>query len=1066
MKFRGAVVALAALAVLALAAPAVARTGLNAYKAEARGAKQLRELKRFGFDITEGQLPGGIEIVATDSQIRTLRRAGIETTVIRDGRGRTASRTAAAQAADGWQVWRPYARTDVPVSDSAGNPTANIKTQLENIAKNHPKITKLMTIGRSVRGVPIYAMKVTNDAKSTKDGTRPAVLYSSVQHAREWLAGETGRRTLRLFVDNYGRTGTALGTDGQPVDGVSADGKPFAVSSSEITQLVNTRELWFILVANPDGYDYTFTPENRLWRKNLRDNNGDGQITAVDGVDLNRNFTTRWNYDDEGSNTDIASETYRGAGPASEPETKAFMSLMDRVNFAANKNDHTHGMLLLWPPGWQVDTRYADEPIMTTLAGDDAKPAIPTFDPDVGAELYTTNGDTNDHMYAVDRTLSFTPEGTSADEGSGFVFQDVEEDVQAEFERHVQFALDLARTAPDPSRPVSHLGNEAPDFVVDDFNVSYGDPQVVQVNARRDLGPIQLRYRINGGEPQTGTTSEWGGGVRYGDEGDYWYHRMRGEVTGTSPGDEVEVWFHAPDKGKTSGSFKYTVRSDSGARVLVLAVEDYSGFSQFPEYAQNKKPNYLNYYSDALAANGVAHDVYDYDAMGRKAPDPLGVLSHYDAVVWYTGNDNVTRSPNQPGVSDLEAHRTITSVRDFVNEGGRVAITGHHAGRQWDLVEYPQEGFPLSQCDGNLQTTDEGKCQPLSNDFAQYYLGAYLRSEGGGLDASGNVFPVQGTDGGPLDELTLELNGPGTAKNQDGGGFGTGNYLVTSSILPEQDYPQFASDQAADWLLEGGAAFDPRTGSRYMYSQLANEGYKRLTRTVDLTGVTGTQPANLSFWTSYNTELDWDFVFVEAHTVGQNDWTTLPDQNGHTSQNTGASCIEGSGWGAELHNHLAHYQTFHENGEGGDDNTCDPTGTTGSWHAASGNSGGWKNWSIDLSAYRGKQVEISIVFATDWAFLPVPGVMIDDTTVTAGSTVQSTSFESPGDLGGWSVPGAHPIGPSTNTNDWIQSERIPSEDAAVTVTDFGMMFGFGLEGVNGAGNRAVLMERMLGHLLK
>ena len=127
-----------------------------------------------------------------------------------------------------------------------------------------------------------------------------------------------------------------------------------------------------------------------------------------------------------------------------------------------------------------------------------------------------------------------------------------------------------------------------------------------------------------------------------------------------------------------------------------------------------------------------------------------------------------------------------------------------------------------------------------------------------------------------------------------------------------------------------------------MYSQLANEGYKRMTRTVDLTGVTGTQPANLSFWTSYNTELDWDFVFVEAHTVGQNDWTTLPDQNGHTSQNTGASCIEGSGWGAELHNHLAHYQTFHENGEGGDDNTCDPTGTTGSWHAASGNSGGWK----------------------------------------------------------------------------------------------------------------------------
>jgi hypothetical protein len=41
-----------------------------------------------------------------------------------------------------------------------------------------------------------------------------------------------------------------------------------------------------------------------------------------------------------------------------------------------------------------------------------------------------------------------------------------------------------------------------------------------------------------------------------------------------------------------------------------------------------------------------------------------------------------------------------------------------------------------------------------------------------------------------------------------------------------------------------------------------------------------------------------------------------------------------------------------------------------------------------------------------------------------------------------------------------------TEDAAVTMTDFGMMFGFGLEGVNGSGSRAVLMERMLNHLLQ
>ena len=184
------------------------------------------------------------------------------------------------------------------------------------------------------------------------------------------------------------------------------------VSSRELTKLVDTRELWFVLIANPDGYDFTFTPENRLWRKNLRDNDDDGRSPRSTASTRTATSRRAGRYDDEGSNSERSSETYHGTGPASEPETQAFLSLMDRVHFTSNKNDHTFGRLLLWPPGWQVDTRFADEPIMTALAGDDENPAIPGFDPDVGAELYTTNGDTNDHLYQSDRTLSFTPEGS------------------------------------------------------------------------------------------------------------------------------------------------------------------------------------------------------------------------------------------------------------------------------------------------------------------------------------------------------------------------------------------------------------------------------------------------------------------------------------------------------------------------------------------------------------------------------------------------------------------------------------------------------------------------------
>ena len=989
MTVRGAGLALTALVTLALAAPASAGVGLNSYKAKARGATQLQELKRQGFDITEGQLRGGIEIVATKRQITKLRQAGVTAKLIRNRRGRTAQRVAAAQAAGGWQVWRPYARTDVELSGASGNPTMNIKTQLERLAARHRDIAKLVTIGRTVNRVPIYAMKVTKDARKRRDGSRPAVLYSSVQHAREWLAGETGRRTLRLFLDNYGRGGTARGTDGQPVEGVR---------SSEITKLVKSRELWFILVANPDGYDFTFDPPNRLWRKNLHDNDGDGEITAADGVDLNRNFPTRWNYDDEGSNTERSSETYRGTAPASEPETRAFTRLMDRVHFTSNKNDHTFGRLLLWPPGWQVDTRYADEPIMTALAGDDDNPAIPGFDPDVGAELYTTNGDTNDHMYGEDRVLSFTPEGSpGVGTGSGFIFQDVEADVQEEFEKHVQFALDLARSADDPSRPDSHLGNEAPNFVVDDFDISYGNPQTVQVNARRDLGSISMKYRINGGRVQTRSTREWRGGLRYGDEGDYWYHRMRGQVTGTDVGDSVEVWFSSNKRNRKSSSFTYEVVSDSNADVLVLAVEDYSGNSDFPPYGDRTQPNYLSYYTAALEDRQIPYDVYNWDARGRKAPDPLGVLSHFDAVVWYTGNDNVTRRTATPGVADLEAHRTITAVRDFVNEGGRVALQGVNAGRQYDLVEYPQEGYGPEQCDGDLQTTDEGKCQPLSNDFAQYYLGSYVRSDGGGLDENGNALPVTGLTA-PLDgwSATLDSDTESANNHHAFAGIETGTHLVTSSILDPATYPQFASDQAADWQSGGEKPFDPRTGLWYMNSRNINEAYKRLHRSIDLTGLVDGQSADLSFFTSYNTEPDWDFVFVEARALNpdgtvSHDWTTLPERDGLTHQETGASCA--SGWSEELHHQPPPLHDVRPGGQrrrGG----CTPTGSTGEWHAASGNSGGWQEWNIDLSQYHGKTVELSIVYATDWGTLTVPGMLVDDTKITVnGAVVHETSFE-------------------------------------------------------------------------
>ena len=72
----------------------------------------------------------------------------------------------------------------------------------------------------------------------------------------------------------------------------------------------------------------------------------------------------------------------------------------------------------------------------------------------------------------------------------------------------------------------------------------------------------------------------------------------------------------------------------------------------------------------------------------------------------------------------------------------------------------------------------------------------------------------------------------------------------------------------------------------------------------------------MSFWTSFNLELDFDYMIVEAHTVGQDDWTTLPDLNGHTTDDLSndQSCTGGWSNPADaanvLHPFLTHYQTF------------------------------------------------------------------------------------------------------------------------------------------------------------
>ena len=152
--------------------------------------------------------------------------------------------------------------------------------------------------------------------------------------------------------------------------------------------------------------------------------------------------------------------------------------------------------------------------------------------------------------------------------------------------------------------------------------------------------------------------------------------------------------------------------------------------------------------------------------------------------------------------------------------------------------------------------------------------------------------------------------------------------------------------------------------------------------------------ATLSFWVNRETEINWDFVFVEAHTAGQNDWTTLPDTNGHTGTSTGASCP----YWLDLHPFLLHYQT--DVGQG----RCRRPGSTGVWYAASGAATAGSSGPSTSAGFAGTTAEVAISYASDDSY-QVPGVAVDDIEVSTGEG--STSFEADGDeLDGWAVTGA------------------------------------------------------------
>jgi hypothetical protein len=454
----------------------------------------------------------------------------------------------------------------------------------------------------------------------------------------------------------------------------------------------------------------------------------------------------------------------------------------------------------------------------------------------------------------------------------------------------------------------------------------------------------------------------------------------------------------------------------------------------------------------ALRAQGYSAALWDVSRQG--VPHHLGVLGHFDGVVWYLGDNRLTQDPEdeltQVGTSQLtdaavaERQQYLTlAVRDYLNEGGKLVHTGETAQYSGSLgstlggIYYGLDGDPGADC---VVTTDLfSDCLLLADDFAQYYLGAYARSTApfpAGFDGRGRLEGVSATFGGPA-AAQNPLDEPGT-------------FTVTSDVLPVEQFPQFASQAAGTYRGASGGAFDPVEGESYVGGVHVDDSYMRLARTIDLRDVTAAQTPQLRARLSFDTEQDYDHVIVEAHTVGRDDWTTLPEAGGLTTSDVPADCE--AGFLLAEHPSLLRYLTLGEDG-------CTATGTTGAWHAMSGSSGGWQSAVFDLSAFAGQQVEVSISYVTDPATGGV-GAFVDDTAVVVdGAVREREGFET--GLGAWSLPG-EPEGSPPGGGDFRRAQGLLF--AAVSTEDT-VLLGFGIEQIASASERAAVLGRAVRQLL-
>ena len=375
------------------------------------GPEDVAELERMDVDVTHAVDGDSATVVlySREERLDLLESGFGAETLIAD--------LAAADAADRRAESRAMARGDVPALPSGRTEYrqyTEYTDELTDLAEAEPDIAREVTIGMSLENRPIQGIEIAADVNATDDG-RPVYVNMGVHHAREWPSGEFPMEFAIDLVENH---------DTDPrIAALLEDVRILVIPIVNVDGFIASRS--FGTSAADDNQNATLAQSlagtGAYRRKNCRPfSPADAEINCAmrtSGVDLNRNYGAYWG--GPGSSTDPTSQSFRGAGPYSEPESEAVHQLSSGLHPTVFISNHTFtddGKWLRQPgfdppflPQDSIGATTPDEAAMKDL-GDDLQAATGWTSERGYETLGDITGATEDWNYFAQGSYGYTPE--------------------------------------------------------------------------------------------------------------------------------------------------------------------------------------------------------------------------------------------------------------------------------------------------------------------------------------------------------------------------------------------------------------------------------------------------------------------------------------------------------------------------------------------------------------------------------------------------------------------------------------------------------------------------------